>query len=188
MRRWDRGSCCSQPGPEKVRRRFDMRGCIANGKTEIGFFRLEKRRCQPLRLRPTRSVNRMPLSVIWTELQGENRPIGCFHLLFHLSFHLEATAKYSHSSQLASISAVLVGGRRDGKWAVATPLFGGNCRPGALRVPLGFALLRGRHRPFPVPHHPLGLTISGAIPGTIRGTIQRPTEVDCVQADEHTGH
>src|SRR4026208_1596883 len=100
-----------------------MRGCIANGKTEIGFFRLEKRRCQPRRLRPTKSVNRMLLSVILTERQGENRPCCCFLLLFQLSFHLEATAKYSHSSQLASISAELVGGRGDGKWAVAPPLF-----------------------------------------------------------------
>ena len=132
-----------------------MRGCIANGKTEIGcLFRLEKRRCQPLRLRPTRSVKRMLLLVIWTEFQGENRPIWCFHLLFHPSFHLAATAKYPQQQQLASGSAALGDGRGDGKWAVATPLFDGKCRPGALRVPRGFALLQGRHRPFPRPLHP----------------------------------
>jgi hypothetical protein len=115
-----------------------MRGCIANGKTEIGFFRLEKRRCQPLRLRPTRSVNRMLPSVIWTEFQGENRPIWCFHLLFHPSFHLAATAKYPHNSRLACGNATYGDGRWDGKWAVATPIFDGNCRPDA---PRGFALL-----------------------------------------------
>ena len=102
----------------------------------------------------------MLLSVIWTEFQGENRPIWCFHLLFHPSFHLAATAKYPQSSQLACVSAVLGDGRGDGKRAVATPLFDGKCRPGALRVPRGFALLQGRHRPFPVPDRPLGLTIS----------------------------
>ena len=58
------GACCFSTRPGKSTQELDMRGCIANGKTEIGFFRLEKRRCQPLRLRPTRSVNRMLLSVI----------------------------------------------------------------------------------------------------------------------------
>ncbi len=93
----------------------------------------------------------MLLSEIWTEFQGENRPIGCFHLLFHPSFHLEATAKYLQSMQLASTSAVLGDGRGDGKRAVATPHFDSLRRPGALRVPRGSALLQGRHRPFPVP-------------------------------------
>lgn len=91
----------------------------------------------------------MRLSVIWTEFQGENRPIWCFHLLFHPSFHLAATAKYLQNRQLASISAVLGDGRGDGKRAVATPFFDGLRRPCALRIPLGSALLQGRHRPFP---------------------------------------
>ena len=126
-----------------------MKHSIASGKMGIALFLVERRRCQPLRLRPTRSVNRMLLSVTWTEFQGENRPIWCFHLLFHPSFHLATTAKVPQSRQLASICAVLGDGRGDGKRAVATPLFDGNCRPGALRVPRGFALLQGRHRPFP---------------------------------------
>ena len=91
----------------------------------------------------------MPLSVTWIEFQGENRPIWCFHPLFHPSFHLAVTAKCQQGKQLAFISLVLGDGRGDGKWAVATPLSDGNCRPGALRVPLGLALLQGRHRPFP---------------------------------------
>jgi len=34
------------------------------------------------------------------------------------------------------------------KWAVATPLSTANAVPVPFRVPLGFALLQGRHRPF----------------------------------------
>jgi len=150
MKRWDRRNCCFSTRLEKHTLELDMRGCIANGKTEIGCFRLEKRRCQRLRLRPTRSVNRILLSVILTHFQGENRSISCFHLLFHLLFHLSATAKYPQSSQLPLIGAAIGDGRWDGKWAVATPLFDGNCRPGTLRVPLAFTSLQGRHRPFPL--------------------------------------
>jgi len=92
----------------------------------------------------------MLISVIWTEFQGENRPIWCFHLLFHPSFHLAATAKYPQSNQLACDSAAFGDGRGDGKWAVATPLFDGKRRPGALRVPRRFALLQGvATAPFP---------------------------------------
>ena len=127
-----------------------MRGCTTNEKTKIGFFRLEKKRCHRLPSRPTRSVNHMLHSVIWTEFQGENRLTWCFHLLFHPSFHLAAPAKVPQNSQLACGSVAFGDGRGDGKRAVATPLFDGNCRPGALQVPRGFASLQGRHRPFPV--------------------------------------
>jgi hypothetical protein len=92
-----------------------------------------------------------PFGVTWTELQGENRPIWCFHLLFHPWFHLAATAKYPKCSQLACGSAAFGDGWGDRKWAVATPLFDGQCRLRTLRVARGFASLQGRHRPFPSP-------------------------------------
>ena len=144
------GIAASESSPEKVRRSSISGVALRMEKRRSGSFGWRRRKCQ-LRLRPTRSVKRMLPSVIWTEFQGENRPIWCFHLLFHPSFHPSATAKFLQNSRLARISAVLGDGPGDGKWAVATPLFDGNCRPGVLRVPRGFASLQGRHRPFLVP-------------------------------------
>ena len=134
MKRWDRRNCCFSAKRGKSMQELDMRDCFANGKTEIGFFRLEKRRCQPRRLRHTRSVNRMLLLVIWTEFQGENRPIWCFHLLFHPSFHLAATAKYPHSSQLACGSAAFGNGRGAGNGRWRPPFLTATAVP----VPFGF--------------------------------------------------
>ena len=85
----------------------------------------------------------------WTECRGDNRSVGWFQGLFQLAFHPAWTAKFPQDRQIARRSAAFGDGRGDGKRAVATPLFDGKCRPGALRVPRGFALLQGRHRPFP---------------------------------------
>jgi hypothetical protein len=104
----------------------------------------------------------MGCSVSWTECRGDNRSVGWFQGFFQSAFHPGWTPKLPQNRQIACGSAAFGDGRGDGKRAVATPLFDGNCRPGALRVPLGFALLQGRHRPFPVPHRPTGITMSGS--------------------------
>ena len=103
-------------------------------------------------MRPTRSSE--PLYSFWrfpTESKSENRPILCFHLLFHRSFHPGGIAKYSEIRQIVSSSAGFGDGRGDGERAVATPLFVGERRPRALRVSRDFALLQDRHRPLPKP-------------------------------------
>ena len=93
----------------------------------------------------------MLLLVTLTKFQGENRPILSFHLFFHPEFHPGPTAKYPQRREIACGSAALGDGGGDGERAVATPLFDGKCRPSALGVSRGFALLQGRHRPFLVP-------------------------------------
>jgi len=139
-KRWIHGERCSQSCPKKE---SYMKRSLASRKMEIAPFSVERKRCQPLRLRHGRLVNRMLPFVMWTELKGENRPIRCFHLSFHPSFHPAPSAKYPHRRPLARVSEAFGDGRGDGERAVATPLFDGKCRPGALRVPRASRLLQG---------------------------------------------
>jgi hypothetical protein len=79
------------------------------------------------------------------DAMGDNRAISCCHRFCHLACHRAAAANHLKGKQKPCGSAVAGDGRETGG---GDPLFDGKCRPGALRVPRGFALLQGRHRPF----------------------------------------
>jgi len=69
-KRWIHGERCSQSCPKKE---SYMKRSLASRKMEIAPFSVERKRCQPLRLRHGRLVNRMLPFVMWTELKGEKQ-------------------------------------------------------------------------------------------------------------------
>ena len=155
MKRWNLPSFFFSIRPRRNMPVDITRLFIWNRRTLIGFLhrwlQMSQEGFRQPPFQPTESEGATLLSASSIDAKGDNRRIFCCHLFCHPACHPTVAPKLSSRREIAGGSAALGDGRGDEKRAVATLLFHGQTVSSALRVPRGFALLQGRHRPSSVP-------------------------------------